>query len=233
MLNRFFTFLHEIVNYFSATAVIFALSGAVLFGFVLVLVLTLVRPKNESGNFRLFASAIALIEWLFGLWHDSVDGFVPALTVPIITIAVGYLLQLVLEGTRKARLSARAKREYRKVEKVIDRELERPAELPPKQERSVPVRPPVRYVDEDFPLQRMEESVRGKEPDKEKLCLEHAASVIEKLSYYDLTPSDLKQVDELELVINQAEREGVTPANKERINDGLSELLKIMSKYAV
>ena len=40
-------------------------------------------------------------------------------------------------------------------------------------------------------------------------------------------------MDELELLLNQAERKGVTPANKERINDGLSELLKIMSKYAV
>ena len=117
------------------------------------------------------------------------------------------------------------------MEKAIDTELKKPeekAEIP-----AVPVRPPVRYVDEDFPLQRMERSVAGKAPDKDKLCLEHAAGVIEKLSYYDLSPADLKQVDELELLLNQAEREGVTPANKERINDGLSELLKIMSKYAV
>lgn len=233
MLNRFFTFLQQIVNYLSATAVVFALSGAVVFGFVLVLVLTIVRPRNERSDFRLFAGAVALVELLFALWHDAFDGFVPALTFPVITVAAGYLMQLVLEETRKARLSARAKREYRKVEKVIDRELEKPEEPPRKPEKPVSVRPPVRYIDEDFPLQRMEEPVRGTGPDKDKLCLDHAASVIEKLSYYDLTPADLKQVDELELVIHQAEREGVTPANKERINDGLSELLKIMSKYAV
>ena len=153
------------------------------------------------------------------------------LTFPLATAAAGYLFQLAIEAARKARLAARAKKEYRKVEKAIDTELKKPeekAEIP-----AVPVRPPVRYVDEDFPLQRMARSVAGKAPDKDKLCLEHAAGVIEKLSYYDLSPADLKQVDELELLLNQAEREGVTPANKERINDGLSELLKIMSKYAV
>ena len=123
MLNRFFTFLQQIVNYLSATAVVFALSGAVVFGFVLVLVLTIVRPRNERSDFRLFAGAVALVELLFALWHDAFDGFVPALTFPVITVAAGYLMQLVLEETRKARLSARAKREYRKVEKVIDREL--------------------------------------------------------------------------------------------------------------
>ena len=231
MLNRFFHFLEEIVNEFSAPAVLFALSGAVAFGFLLALVLALAAPKREGWHFTLFSGAVALFELLFCVWHEDVSGVGPVLTFPLATAAAGYLFQLAIEAARKARLAARAKKEYRKVEKAIDTELKKPeekAEIP-----AVPVRPPVRYVDEDFPLQRMERSVAGKAPDKDKLCLEHAAGVIEKLSYYDLSPADLKQVDELEPLLNQAEREGVTPANKERINDGLSELLKIMSKYAV
>ena len=227
MLNRFFHFLEEIVNDFSAPAVLFALSGAVAFGFLLALVLALAAPKREGWHFTLFSGAVALFELLFCGWGEAG----PVLTFPLATAAAGNLLQIAIEAARKARRAARAKKEYRKVEKAIDTELKKPeekAEIP-----AVPVRPPVRYVDEDFPLQRMERSVAGKAPDKDKLCLEHAAGVIEKLSYYDLSPADLKQVDELELLLNQAEREGVTPANKERINDGLSELLKIMSKYAV
>lgn len=231
MLNRFFLLFRQMMNALSATAVTFALSGAALLGFFLALVLTIVRPRDEKGNFLLFAIALALFEGVFSLWHAAFDGVVSAFTFPVLTVAVSCLLQLVLEATRKARLSARTKRAYNKVEKAIDRELDSEKNLPKEEPR--PIRPPVRYIDEDFPLQRMEESARGNVPNKEKICLEHAASVIEKLSYYDLTPSDLKQVDELEQVIRQAEREGVTSANRERINDGLSELLKIMSKYAV
>ena len=69
MLNRFFHFLEEIVNDFSAPAVLFALSGAVAFGFLLALVLALAAPKREGWHFTLFSGAVALFELLFCVWH--------------------------------------------------------------------------------------------------------------------------------------------------------------------
>ncbi len=61
----------------------------------------------------------------------------------------------------------------------------------------------------------------------------HVKSVISKLEYYPLTPSDKKQVRELESAVYTAENLGFTTEIKEKINDGLGGLLKIMSKYGV
>ena len=52
------------------------------------------------------------------------------------------------------------------------------------------------------------------------------------MEYYNLTPNDKRQVKDLECAINQGEVQ-LTPSLKEKINDGLGALLKIMSKYGI
>ncbi len=66
-----------------------------------------------------------------------------------------------------------------------------------------------------------------------ELDFQHVKLVIQKLEYYPLCASDKKLVRELEENICQAENEGFTHALKNKINDGLGALLKIMSKYGV
>lgn len=61
----------------------------------------------------------------------------------------------------------------------------------------------------------------------------HVKNVIERLNYFPLTPSDKKQVNELQITIERAELGEEFPDLKNKINDGLSSLLKIMSKYGV
>lgn len=61
----------------------------------------------------------------------------------------------------------------------------------------------------------------------------HVKNVIERLSYFPLTPSDKKQVNELQVTIERAELGEDFPDLKNKVNDGLSSLLKIMSKYGV
>ncbi len=61
----------------------------------------------------------------------------------------------------------------------------------------------------------------------------HVKNVIERLGYFPLTPSDKKQVNELQITIERAELGEEFPDLKNKINDGLSSLLKIMSKYGV
>lgn len=59
----------------------------------------------------------------------------------------------------------------------------------------------------------------------------HVRNVISRLDYYGLSQNDRRQVHELESYLLSAERGSDDPTVKEKINDGLSALLKIMSKY--
>lgn len=61
----------------------------------------------------------------------------------------------------------------------------------------------------------------------------HVKNVISRLNVYDVSLAERRQIEELKEVLYSAEKEGVTKKTKEKINDGLSFLLKIMSKYGV
>lgn len=61
--------------------------------------------------------------------------------------------------------------------------------------------------------------------------LPHIRSVISRLDYYALSAADKRTVSDLNFAINEAERGVAEEEVKEKINDGLGALLKIMSKY--
>ena len=65
------------------------------------------------------------------------------------------------------------------------------------------------------------------------LDFSHVKNVLLKLNYYPLTPNDRKQVKDLEYALITAENGDLNYELKEKINDGLGVLLKIMSKYGV
>ena len=65
----------------------------------------------------------------------------------------------------------------------------------------------------------------------DELNFSHVKNVISRLEYFNLTPTDLRQVRELELNLLQAERGERDDELRIKINTGLSALLKIMSKY--
>ena len=69
--------------------------------------------------------------------------------------------------------------------------------------------------------------------EKKEIDFSHVKRVLNKLEYYPLKEQDKKQAEQLENAIFTAEQNGITPDLKEKINDGLGALLKIMSKYAV
>ena len=68
---------------------------------------------------------------------------------------------------------------------------------------------------------------------KNEIEFSHVKSVLNKLEYYPLKEQDKKQAKELENAIYFAEQNGLSLDVKEKINDGLGALLKIMSKYAI
>ena len=88
---------------------------------------------------------------------------------------------------------------------------------------------------EDVPLsdiekERVEAPERGRENDFD-LDFSHVKNVIARLDYFGLSQSDRRQIHDLEAGLAEAERGENTPEVRDRINDGLSSLLKIMSKY--
>ena len=61
----------------------------------------------------------------------------------------------------------------------------------------------------------------------------HVKNVLSRLDYYSLSPSDKRQVKELEVTLAQAETGEFLDEIKEKLNDGLGSLLKIMAKYGI
>ena len=65
------------------------------------------------------------------------------------------------------------------------------------------------------------------------LNLSHVKNILKRLDYFDLSQGDRRQVRDLETAVFQAERHFDDQDVKEKLNDGLGALLKIMAKYGV
>ena len=92
------------------------------------------------------------------------------------------------------------------------------------------------YVDEE--ILKGEEEIREPKPTKKPkakkerdLDFTHVKNVIKRLSAMDLSQTDRREIREFEGVIYQAEKSGAYSMLKEKINDGLGLLLKLMAKY--
>ena len=92
------------------------------------------------------------------------------------------------------------------------------------------------YVDEE--ILKSEEDVGEPKPTKKPKSKKerdpdftHVKNVIKRLSAMDLSQTDRREVREFESVIYQAEKSGAYSMLKEKINDGLGLLLKLMAKY--
>lgn len=94
-----------------------------------------------------------------------------------------------------------------------------------------PVKPPERQVVERIKTERVEEEKSS--VSNFHLDFKHVKSVIERLEYYGLSTADKKVVCDLQTAIEKAEDGDFCLDIKNRINDGLGALLKIMAKYGV
>jgi hypothetical protein len=61
----------------------------------------------------------------------------------------------------------------------------------------------------------------------------HVKSVIERLEYYPLSTADKKKVRELEIAIEKYEKGLCGKEERDKVNEGLGALLKIMASYGV
>ncbi len=74
---------------------------------------------------------------------------------------------------------------------------------------------------------------RQQNPPEDAIDYSHVKGILDRLDYFSLSPSDKKQVRELKTYLAEAE-EGEADADlRDKLNDGLGALLKIMSRYGV
>lgn len=100
----------------------------------------------------------------------------------------------------------------------------------------------IKFIDQKIKEQNQEpipifniENVKPIEKEKSEtidgLNLSHVKNILKRLDYFDLSQADRRQVRDLETTVFQAERYFDDLQVKEKLNDGLGALLKIMAKY--
>ncbi|MBP5467179.1 MAG: hypothetical protein J6Y43_06440, partial [Clostridia bacterium] len=67
----------------------------------------------------------------------------------------------------------------------------------------------------------------------ENLDFSHVKNVLSRLEPAVLSYSDRRQIYDLETALYAAERGGVSPETRSKINEGLGNLLKIMAKHGI
>lgn len=75
--------------------------------------------------------------------------------------------------------------------------------------------------------------LNAKTPPLNDLNYSHVKSILERLSYYPLSQSDKNKMEQLNTFLCDVENGDDSQLKKSKINEGLGELLKIMSRYGV
>lgn len=148
------------------------------------------------------------------------------LALLVVAISLFYIAGTFAVPNREGKI----KREQRELVRFIDEQI-KSVVIPPKYESNIPQNTPQREVVEQ--IKETETPPKKEDASKYSLDFQHVRSVITRLDAYGLSPSDKKQVRDLETALSLAENGDFTPIIKSKINDGLGALLKIMSKYGV
>lgn len=213
MTELFFNFFKQVEYRLGAGGIFLISAGAIVLMFI---VQTLICSLCSGYGFRrracylLYVGGICVLEYAIESKMQS-EGFV------ILTLGLGLVLCSVLMLLPKRVVKANS--EQIELARFLDRLA------------TAPVNSVNRSRTFNGNIYTEQES-KTKTSDDE-VDFSHVKSVLSRLSYYSLTPSDKKQVNELECALNEAESGAISPIVKSRINDGLGALLKIMSKYGI
>ncbi len=189
--------------------------------------------RKRKSFFLLEGFSVALINLSIILTMASVDNIFISLSFPVFLVALTVLIYLPISFFDERVIVITDKE--RELVRAIDKSMEEEGDG---EENS--------FARGNEFLERVEKALEEKKVEriavkkvkedvsvKEELNFEHVKNVLERLNYFNLSPSDKKTVSELKSLLFLAENSGVTKEFKSKINDGLSSLLKIMSKYSV
>ena len=199
--------------------VIFYLSAGLIFClFIILSALKLFFGKQIRSIYFIVSGTVIAIESAITL-----SAGISVLFYAVLSAAVSLLLFIpYVLIPKKKEIRYNAQKEFiRYIDGEIKKEKEKGEETVKRDRQTAPA---VRFK---------VEPERQKTASSPEVDFTHVKNVIDRLSYYDLSPSDKKQIKNLSETVALAENYGYSVELKEKINDGLGMLLKIMSKYKV
>ncbi len=217
---EFFSIAYNLVGYYVRIGLIYYIAVLAI-AFIPALILSVVKVGyNRKRRLWYLAFSTCMLVAFAGfnlLAKESVGVFAIGLAI------CGLLNAIVFCLPTKSQENEDAPRE---LIRLIDREIQgnREEELGERTSK----------IPKHEKVHERELEIKGEEGERKyELDFSHVKSVIDRLEFFPLTASDKRQVKELENAVYCAEHGEFTKENKERINEGLGALLKIMSKYGI
>ncbi len=236
-------FFYKFFNLISLDVWFCILTGSLTAFFIILLIFSIIKPtfrQSDKGYFLMAGILTIILEGVIGLISKDAP-LLSRVFYLLLSLFLSVLYYLVL------RLLGRIK-DGKNIEKanefldVLERQMKQEKEAEKGDvtllKSEVKREEPLRIVAEDkddFPIIEMKEQDKEYQTDKntEDVSLSHAKVILERMNCFPLSIPDKRKLDELNYLIAQAEIDGIDGFNKERINDSLAGLIKIMSKYCV
>lgn len=216
MTEFFYSFIRSVNSVLGAGGIFLIACALIIFAFFLAI---WVQKEFKKRLFSFLICAFSVLTAEYGFEKISGElGFLP------FAVSLSALLTFVLILTAKN--SKKSTKEQRELARFLDGAVLNSNNILP------PVLPPqeTRKTLSQMVCTPQSEKLESKPCD---LDFSHVKSVLKRMQYYPLTPADKRQVSDLDSAIIGAESIGLNDDAKNRINDGLGALLKIMSKYGI
>ncbi len=232
------SFIFQLQNVFyglSYTVIFWATLSAIIINFIVCLTIALLRRefiKKIRAFYLLITIAVTCFSTALSLLKT--DGVTALINMVAPVTGVGLSVSLFLPFTSingAIKVSDKHKNLISKLDAVIKSE----DTLKTDQPEFIPERIRKFSAEEKKENNGIRNSL-NKEPAPSiapEVDFSHVRNVMERLDYYGLSQTDRNVIKELKLALNMAESSGLDDNLKSKINDGLGQLLKIMSKYNV
>lgn len=244
--KAFYGTLKKFFSAMGSDAVFFAAVGILTFIFLAEFIISFfVCGSLKKGKIRLvlFLLGVTFFESAALLAAEGASAII--LVYPLMTLSYGSFLSaaVFIFGGRRKR-----KKEQKELIKLIDDEIKKPIQTVPNESDKAKnfykdILKAVNSVDsvKDPSAKNAREEERPErikcgqdEPETKaegEINFTHVKNVLERLSCYNLSATEKRQIKELQFSVYEAENGGDTEANRIAINDGLGAVLKIMAKY--
>ncbi len=221
-MSKLFLFsLIEIFSQVSLDIMVIIANSLIIITSIICIVLSLVKSEYGVKN-RLWVLPIMVGVWSVQLWIELCSQ--EKVRYLFLTIGISlWILALILFLPQKNKVITE---QHRNLARIISDKVKE------ERENNVAFKNQV-FSSPIIKAEQRENLYDQKTQRKNEIDFSHVKSVLNKLEYYPLKEQDKKQAKDLENAIITAEQNQITPELKEKINDGLGALLKIMSKYAI
>ena len=169
-------------------------------------------------------AGLVLFEWWAEKMIDEMESYT-ALTLSIIFLSLALLVMIPEK-------SIKIKKEQRQLARLLDKSLMQSVNSSEKEISSC--KNILNKIEENSGVSTIRATCQDEnEKTSDEIDFLNVKTILNKLEYYTISSQDKKIAKELKDSIFFAEKNGLDENLKQKINEGLGALLKIMSKYAI